>query len=335
MAQHAAQDTVGPHELAERRREQEEERGRRRIRIDAVLNPWLESFDQIGREGKQALKRLASELIHIRDDPTPLVDASPKPSDPWTWSGVIMGPPKTPYEGAVFFVELYFPTEYPFRPPKIKFLTPVYSASLKADEDPTTSCECCPAVCSTAFRDEWSPYFTIPLMLLIVSSHLANPELGFEEGVHQKTSHYLGFLMYKQNRQKYHLNAAEHAMKFAGGPGAWELGYVGEKQEQQVVDALMVIRRSSPQVYFHLRPRRIISEFLFWSKALRLRSARSRPTYLGSTSTPTSVATVLARLSSDEITAALEAADLSPEVLMAIEVASVAAAEAAGQKHER
>ena len=48
--------------------------------------------------------------------------------------------------------------------------------------------------------------------------------------------------------------------------------------------------------------------------------------------TPASVAKALARLSCDEVAAALTAAELSPEVLMAIEVASVAAAESANKR---
>ena len=51
-----------------------------------------------------------------------------------------------------------------------------------------------------------------------------------------------------------------------------------------------------------------------------------------SASTPASVIAALARITSDEAATALEAADLSPEVLAIIEAASVAAAESANKR---
>ena len=37
------------------------------------------------------------------------------------WNAMLMGPPNTPYDGGVFNVDLVFPAEYPFKPPKVKF----------------------------------------------------------------------------------------------------------------------------------------------------------------------------------------------------------------------
>ena len=50
------------------------------------------------------------------------------------WRVLLPGPQKSPYEGGVFELEVRFPPDYPFKPPRIRFVTPVWGP----DIDPRT-----------------------------------------------------------------------------------------------------------------------------------------------------------------------------------------------------
>ncbi|VDK66203.1 unnamed protein product [Gongylonema pulchrum] len=46
--------------------------------------------------------------------------------DIYKWEVVVLGPPDTPYEGGVFRATLDFPTDYPQRPPKMRFVSKIW-----------------------------------------------------------------------------------------------------------------------------------------------------------------------------------------------------------------
>jgi ubiquitin-conjugating enzyme E2 D/E len=68
----------------------------------------------------------------------------------------IMGPPDSPYQGGVFFLTIHFPTDYPFKPPKVAFTTRIYHPNINSNG----------SICLDILRSQWSPALTISKVLL-------------------------------------------------------------------------------------------------------------------------------------------------------------------------
>jgi ubiquitin-conjugating enzyme E2 D/E len=147
-----------------------------------------------------AKKRLKKELQDISKDPPPNCSAGPSKEKNTIneWTATIMGPSKSPYEGGVFFLQINFPPDYPFKPPKVKFTTKIYHPNINKNG----------GICLDILKDQWSPALTISKVLLSICSLLTdpNPDDPLVTDIAK---------LYLENREKYNATAKLWTQKYA------------------------------------------------------------------------------------------------------------------------
>ena len=146
-----------------------------------------------------ALKRIQKELDDFnKDTPTNFFAGPINKNDMFHWQGGFIGPGDSPYEGGVFILNIHFPTDYPFKPPKCTFITRVYHTNINRDGH----------ICLDILSDQWSPALTISKVLISISTFLADPNPN-DPLVPDNAK------VYKENKAQYEKNAREWTKKYA------------------------------------------------------------------------------------------------------------------------
>ena len=148
-----------------------------------------------------AEKRIKRELIELSKTPVSHCSAGPESDDDlFHWVATVMGPEQSPYEGGVFNLSIDFGKNYPFKPPKIRFMTKIYHPNISKHGD----------ICLDILKTQWSPALTISKVLLCICSLLddLNPDDPLVPDIAE---------LFNNDREAYYTKAKVMTLQYAMG----------------------------------------------------------------------------------------------------------------------
>ena len=132
---------------------------------------------------KITIQRLASDIKYLLNNPLENENIYYKHSEESVLKGyaLIIGHNDTPYRNGFFLFELNFPLDYPFNPPKIKYLT--NDGKMRFNPNLYIDGKVCLSILNTWKGEGWTSSQTIYSILIILSSILNNKPLLNEPGI--------------------------------------------------------------------------------------------------------------------------------------------------------
>lgn len=116
--------------------------------------------DKYNYNRMSTIQRLNKELYELQNNPPTNCSAGLIDDDIYCWQATILGPQGSPYENGVFYLKIEFPQDYPFKPPKVIFITKIYHCNINTSGN----------ICLDILKEQWSPALTISKVLLSICS---------------------------------------------------------------------------------------------------------------------------------------------------------------------
>jgi ubiquitin-conjugating enzyme E2 D/E len=110
-------------------------------------------------------RRLLKEFKVAEENSAQITKLQPKGNDMLQLEAKIVGPDNSPYADHIFTLDIHMPTDFPFKPPKVKFNTRVYHPSIKDDG----------SICLEVLGEKWTPNLSLVTILLQIIELLADP----------------------------------------------------------------------------------------------------------------------------------------------------------------
>lgn len=113
---------------------------------------------------------------------------------------MLNGPLNSPYEGGKFRLEVKIPSNYPFSPPKIKFLTTIYHPHINEKSG---------SICLETIQQGWSPNIGIVQSIMSIYALLFSPDNHDKQPVEKITETVI------EKHNKFLTTASNYTEKYA------------------------------------------------------------------------------------------------------------------------
>ncbi|WVQ63639.1 uncharacterized protein L199_001792 [Kwoniella botswanensis] len=112
----------------------------------------------------------------MQKSPPPFIWACPEEKNILDWHFIIRGPPDTPYEGGEYHGLIWFPSDYPFKPPDVKMFTPSgrFETGHKICMSMTSYH---PSTYVTSLPDRWNAAWSVATILTGLLSFMLSDEI--------------------------------------------------------------------------------------------------------------------------------------------------------------
>jgi ubiquitin-conjugating enzyme E2 D/E len=115
-------------------------------------------------------KRIQKEIKDLVENPHELnkegITLFPDESNFQNFHGSIIGPIGTPYSGLKYELEIKIGTDYPMKPPYVRFVGPIiYHPNVNTSGD----------ICLDILKNEWAPTLSLAKMMISICSLLNEP----------------------------------------------------------------------------------------------------------------------------------------------------------------
>ena len=126
-----------------------------------------------------AIKRLSKEFKELQKNIYSEFSIYPKENNFLEWDGILFGPENSPYAGGIFKFQLCFPNEYPNKPPKLKFISPIFHPNIYSNGNVCISIlhEGVDEFNYESVADRWKPIHGIISILMSIVLMLTEPNL--------------------------------------------------------------------------------------------------------------------------------------------------------------
>jgi len=146
--------------------------------------------------------RMKRELEILSSDPGPGVSAWTLEDNMTNLEAQILGPADSPFEEGTYLLSVQIPSRYPFEPPRVRFLTPIYHPNIDQDG------RICLDTLKMQPQGTWSPSININTLLLTIRMLMQSPNV--DDGLSPEITE-----EYKRDVGLWRRKALEHTRKNA------------------------------------------------------------------------------------------------------------------------